>query len=337
MSEVPINPQWVTWPWPPRGDGYNRPRHSARIVASTPLQLWPIFICYRRVDGSPTARRLYEILDKRDYTGPDGQPIQLDVYLDETVPGVADWKAMHRPYLEKARALIVICTPGAKLNEGPDDWVHQEIEWWLRHRHVAPILIDPLMEGLRYVPTQIAQRWPDIQRIPLVEREWAGLAGTGLQQKVEDLRRHVVGALLPSGAAIYEKELVDERQRSLRLKRALVGVVALLGTVAAAGAYAVNRQRAALRSERVATASLLDTRAASAFNESRLIDARARRSRLGGACCQRSARRAHASGASLHPVGRAGECRARRKHPDPLRHTGRHQADHDQRRATRDL
>lgn len=243
-------------------------------MATTTPQLWPIFICYRRVDGSSAARRLYEILDQRRDTGPDNQPIQLDVYLDETVPGVADWKAMHRPYLEKARALIVICTPGAKLNEGANDWVHQEIEWWLAHRDVAPILIDPLMEGLRYVPTAIAERWPDIQRIPLLEKEWAVLTGPALQQKADDLRRHVIGALLPSGAAIYEQELLDERQRALRLKRALFGVVALLGAVAAAGGYAVNRQRAAVRNEQVAAASLLDTRAASAFNESRLIDVR---------------------------------------------------------------
>ena len=79
-------------------------------------QLWPIFICYRRTDGTAVARRLYRILDKWQTTGPEGHPVQLDVYLDETMPGVQDWQALHRPYLEKARAIIVICTPGAKLN-----------------------------------------------------------------------------------------------------------------------------------------------------------------------------------------------------------------------------
>jgi hypothetical protein len=51
-------------------------------------------------------------------------------------------------------------------------------------------------------------------------------------------------------------------------------VVASLAVVAGAGAYAVNRQQAALRNERVAAASLLDSQAAGAFDESRLIDAR---------------------------------------------------------------
>jgi hypothetical protein len=190
------------------------------------------------------------------------------------VPGVADWKTMHRPYLEKARALIIVCTPGARLNEGPGDWVHQEIDWWLAHRDVAPILVDPLMEGLRYVPSQVARRWPDIQRISLVEKEWGALSETALLQKAEAVRRQIIGTLLPSGAAVYAQELAIERQRAQRLRRALVGVVALLGAVAGAGGYALNRQKAALRNERIASASLLDTRAASAFGESRLIDVR---------------------------------------------------------------
>ena len=41
------------------------------------------------------------------------------------------------------------------------------------HCHVAPILIDPLMEGLRYVPTQIAQRMARHSAHP------AGRAGMG--------------------------------------------------------------------------------------------------------------------------------------------------------------
>jgi hypothetical protein len=215
-------------------------------MPTTTPQLWPIFICYRRVDGGAAARRLHEMLDKWQATGAEGQPIQLDVYLDETMPGIADWKAMHGPYLEKARAIVVVCTPGARINEGPNDWVHREIDWWLAHRETAPILVDPLKEGIRYVPLQIAQRWPDIQRIPLVEDEWKLLSGAALDQKTEAVRRMVIGAILPSGAAIYTQELAQERDRAERLKRALA----------------------------VAEASLLDTRAASLFGESRLVDAR---------------------------------------------------------------
>lgn len=209
-------------------------------------QLWPIFICYRRVDGAAVAHRLYEMLDKFQTTASEGRPIQLDAYLDETMPGIADWRAMHRPYLEKARAIVVVCTPGAKLNEGPDDWVHHEIDWWIAHRQTAPILIDPLREGLRFVPLQIVKRWPDIQRIPMVEEEWKGLSEAGLEEKTAVIRRQIIGAVLPSSAAVYAQELAEERERAQHLQRALA----------------------------IAEASLLDSRAASLFAESRLIDAR---------------------------------------------------------------
>ena len=148
------------------------------------------------------------------------------------MPGVADWQQMHRPYLERARALIVVCTPGAKLNEGPDDWVHREIDWWLEHRDTAPILIDPLMEGERYVPEAVARRWPNIQRVPLVEKEWLDLSDSALLAKSAQIRRLVLGAILPSGASVYAQELDTERRRARRLRLALaVSFFMLLATV----------------------------------------------------------------------------------------------------------
>jgi hypothetical protein len=237
-------------------------------------QLWPIFICYRRVDGATAARRLHETLDKWETLGPSGETIRIDAYLDASVPGIADWKAVHRPYLEKARALIVVCTPALKLNEGAGDWVHQEIDWWMTHRTGAPILIDPLREGIRYVPVQIASKWPDIQRIQLVEAEWERLSGGALDQKTQDLRRQIVGTLLPSGADVYAQELAAERERANRLKFAFTVSTALLVASAALGTYAWNRRGAAIRNEQVALASLLDAQAAASFEEWRLLDAR---------------------------------------------------------------
>ncbi len=205
----------------------------------TTPQLWPIFICYRRADGIETAHRLHEILDKWETIGPDGNAIQIDAYLDETMPGVEDWKELHRPYLEKARAMIVICTPGAKINEGPNDYVHKEIDWWLKHRQVAPILIDPLMEGMRFVPAQIAKRYPDTQRIPLAQKEWSGLANDEEKEKKETLRRQILGALLPSGAEIYAQELEQEKSRVHKLRWALIGSLFLLFVAIVAGIYAL--------------------------------------------------------------------------------------------------
>jgi hypothetical protein len=252
----------------------SEPESQIRNSEPGARQLWPVFICYRQVDGLPAARRLHELLDKRLVTGPGGEQIELDVYLDQTMPAVADWRALHRPYLERARALLVVCSPGAKINEGPNDWVHREIDWWLEHRTVGPILIDPLRQGQRYVPDAINTRWPEAQRIPLVESEWAHLAAVELAQKAEALRRQIVGVVLPSGATIYTRELDAERQRVEQLGNALrrlgvavAALVLLLFLVAGAAYYAIEQRKEAALNQSVSQAALYDAEAASAFNE----------------------------------------------------------------------
>ena len=42
-----------------------------------------------------------------------GQAPQSDVYFDQAALGVEDWAAVQEPYLKKARAIIVVCTPGS--------------------------------------------------------------------------------------------------------------------------------------------------------------------------------------------------------------------------------
>ena len=63
---------------------------------------------------------------------------------------------------------------------------------------------------------RISERWPEIQRIPLVEAEWTNLPEVELKEKANALRRQIVGNILPSGAAIYAAELEAERQRAER-------------------------------------------------------------------------------------------------------------------------
>lgn len=198
------------------------------------IESWPIFICYRQVDGKAAARRLHLVLDKwqtrvpADAHKPE-RTAQLDVYLDENMPGVGDWTQIHGPYLQKARAFILVCTPGSALNEGDGDWVHLEIDTWLKKNpDVSPIIVDPLNAGSRFIPKQVARCWPDIQRIPLIEEEWQNLSEAVLEQKRAGLRAQILGAILPSGTAVYEQELRKERDRARRLAVANVVSVLLL-------------------------------------------------------------------------------------------------------------
>ena len=139
-------------------------------------------------------------------------PPLLDVYFDQAAPGVEDWTAIHEPYLKRARAIIVICTPGSKLNEGTGDWVHKEIDWWLSNRVMAPILVDPLGEEMRYVPGPIANKWPNAQRIRLIEKDWEGLAEDDRQVLDDRVRAQFLGAIVPSGDSFYQQELEQEKR-----------------------------------------------------------------------------------------------------------------------------
>src|SRR5262245_21025628 len=79
---------------------YRLEDHSMTVISDSSPKgpaspaLWPIFICYRQTDGLQAARRLHELLDKHETAGPKGEPIRFDVYLDQTMPAVADWREL---------------------------------------------------------------------------------------------------------------------------------------------------------------------------------------------------------------------------------------------------
>lgn len=160
----------------------------------------------------------------------------LDVYFDQTAPAVADWKAIHQPRLRTAQAMIVVCTPGSfqRLDE-KNDWVHLEIEWWLRNRKVAPILIDATGEGARWVPKVIKDRWPDAQRITVVPDDLDRLQGDDLRSFEEQVRSRVLNGIVLSKHRVVFEDLERQKRMSKRLKIALaVAGVALLSTILAA-------------------------------------------------------------------------------------------------------
>ena len=217
------------------------------------MRKWPIFICYRQSDGVSAAARIYNLLQDQPVPGINdaGQyddPPQLDVYFDQAAPGVEDWTVIHEPYLKRARAIIVICTPGAKLNEGQKDWVHREINWWLEHREMAPILVDPLGEEIRYVPDPIALKWPNAQRIKLIDRNWEGLSNDDRLVLDERVRAQFIGAIIPSRDSFYRQELEEEKNRAERLqriRRTAVGLAVAFLVIAALAAWIYSLKEAA--------------------------------------------------------------------------------------------
>jgi hypothetical protein len=57
--------------------------------------VWPDFVCYRQIDGKDVAERLVALLSGRivsvsGHGGAAEDRPQLDIYFDQTAPGVAD-------------------------------------------------------------------------------------------------------------------------------------------------------------------------------------------------------------------------------------------------------
>jgi WD40 repeat protein len=198
------------------------------------------FLCYRRSDGSWHADWINRILDGQEWRDGGGHGTRLAVYYDRTAPGVADWKKLHFPSLQSSQALILICTPGVAKDfskRGHPDWVYEELRWWIRHRRIAPIVIDGTGEGERWLPSPITKRWPNINRID-VSREQA-------ERETESdypgrVRERIVGAIRQSERATYFEDLERARRQSRRLAAALVVATSLL-LVAIAAVVAIYR------------------------------------------------------------------------------------------------
>lgn len=153
----------------------------------------------------------------------DSSPVapRLDIYFDQAAPAVGDWTAVHEPYLKRARAFILVCTPGARLVEGTEDWVHREIDWWIQNREQAPILIDALGTGERYVPDAVLTKWPNAQRIEVVLEETSALSPQQREELEKRTVARVLGGLTQSAGAVYRDELRREQERAAALIKAL--------------------------------------------------------------------------------------------------------------------
>jgi CHAT domain-containing protein len=159
----------------------------------------------------------------------------LEVYYDQATPAQADWHNLHRPSLEAARAFLLVCTPGIFSKLGPKDWVHMELEWWLEHRDTAPILIDPLGQGDRWLPQSVRTRYPNAQRIQLNLRTLQQLPEKDRLTQSELIIERITGGINASEAQTGFEDLKKQKVLVKKLRRSLgVAIVAILLTIIAA-------------------------------------------------------------------------------------------------------
>jgi outer membrane protein OmpA-like peptidoglycan-associated protein len=184
----------------------------------------PIFICYRQSDGKRYARWIYSTLVKSLRAGGDDALI----YFDQTAPATSDWTAVHRPALERASSLVVIVTPGLYAELGDHDWVHKELNWWLQHRNIAPILIDATGEGERWIPQKIRSRWSRTQRINLDPGLWAQSDGEDLEEIRAQVGQQILGAVSGSRFEVVAQDLAQARRANRLLVAFATALVALV-------------------------------------------------------------------------------------------------------------
>lgn len=179
-------------------------------MKSTDREVIPVFICYRRDGGKEFANSLYRILNNSEIESHSNNKLVFDVFLDVEVGAVEDiWKT-HSIYLQKAKAFILICTPGVIADDGKEDWVHRELDWWIANRKTNPILITPSDFSRSWIPQKVKDKWPNTQ--------WINYDLEKLEvsdAEVQTIRRKISDAIIPSYASVYKQE----HEKEIELKR----------------------------------------------------------------------------------------------------------------------
>lgn len=189
----------------------------------------PVFLCYRQADGLECANLVYEIIHGEETSivanTNSAEPTdssELDVYFDQTAAAVGNWQTLHEPHLKRARAMIVICSPGVAYRDPHEDWVHKEIDWWLENRpEIAPILIESTSSSGRFIPQNISKAWPDIQRLTLDADRLEKMSKSDQEQTLHRLKERILKGIVPSSENFYLSELLKERQRVAELEQAI--------------------------------------------------------------------------------------------------------------------
>lgn len=193
------------------------------------MNKWPIFICYRRDDGREAASYVRGLLHKQKVKAVNPETnrqktFELSVYQDTNVASPQDWMKTHELNLECARAFVMICTAGAKIDhreDGGDDWVHHEIDWWLENRpKIAPILIDATGADARYLPIAIETKWPRAQRTKLVAADWDKLKPADLKAAQDSTRAPLIGGIVGSGEEYLKREREEREIQAQKLQAA---------------------------------------------------------------------------------------------------------------------
>lgn len=174
---------------------------------NTEVETLSVFIAYRQgneaeSEGDDAAEWLYENLQGRT-VAVDGKQARINTYWDRVAPAVGDWQAPWKSVLQTARALILVTSRSTESRRGDEDYLFGEVEWWVIHRAVAPIIINAGDTHLAPIPPPIMERWPNVQ--------WVNWSVDPLRQE------RTIGRVIEGITLAETKVRYQEYERTLRL------------------------------------------------------------------------------------------------------------------------
>jgi WD40 repeat protein len=214
-----------------------------------------VFVAYRRGadEGDAGAGWVLRALSEGQHRSESGI-VTFKPFVDRYAPPLSDWRDTWRGELQTARGFVLVCSAGTSTKHDGQDWLYEEIDWWLEHRRTAPILIDASASAPANIPHAIHERWPHAQWLT-----WRPSLDAAEERR---LRASLIDGVLLSERGVSFQEI---RRLTLR-NRALT--VLLLVALALGGSFLAARN-AAERSRRTAVARYLANEGYQSFRDGR--------------------------------------------------------------------
>ena len=196
-----------------RGRRYGSPmrRQSSPAATASEASSLLVFIAYRQGadEGDACATWLNKTLMGRELPLETKDKVRIRTYFDQLAPAIHDWTQKWRGDLRTARAMILVCSKSTSARRDGRDWLHDEIDWWIRRRRTAPILVIAVGAAATVqdsrVPPAVLKKWPYAQRIA-----WSPAFDDEKQTRVVDR--------IAEGLALSERGITYEELRRLQVR-----------------------------------------------------------------------------------------------------------------------
>ena len=208
------------------------PRKTGHPSETT--ETWPIFIAYRDDDGRKHAEWLFRNLNRSPVpvtTSDASGPPVIDPFFDKNNPPTDDFTKYNQPNLERALALILVCTFGAAQPRLPTlvkTGCTAKSTGGSADAGASPLLIRASGKS-PYVPLEIHRKWPLAQWVELDLDSLEALSDAERNEQAEQIVRPIRRGIADSRSGVVYEQLQQQKRIGFRLlvTTIIAGVLAL--------------------------------------------------------------------------------------------------------------